>query len=172
MYRYFGAVAGLGGCVAGALIVCGWAGGDFSLAAVGAGLVCAAVLAAATALLAAPPRLSRPRDLLPSFSLKGLTIAAVFNLDREVLVYLRGIPATTACAALLPAGCDGDAIYLTWRCGAWPSLAKLVRQLKAWQGESAALRLVACRGRATVLMKDEQHCLRLPELAGSAQFPA
>ena len=171
MYHYSVAGAVVTASAAVATVVWGCLSGNFALATSGAGLMCAAIFLAALAFFEAPLPPSRPEDSQLRLLLRGLKVAAVFRYNKEVLVHLMAGFSSCPANELLAPGCrEAEGIYLTWRCAGTPSSARLMTQLSTWQEKETLLRLVACRGRAAVLMEDEQHWLRLPELAARAQF--
>jgi len=122
-------------------------------------LVCAAIKA--------PPPPARLDDPQLHVCLRGLKVVAVFTLHNEVLACL-GEARLSGALAGYP---DQECLSLTWRCTEGRSATPLVGQLNIWEAAHTPLQLLASAGRSAVLMEDEHHWLRLPELSGSVSGP-
>ena len=100
---------------------------------------------------------------------KGLRVAAVFYLKRDVLVLLRG--GTGTCS--LPGASeksqwpDGAELFLTWQCPGKTAAVRAGARLLSWEASCASLTLVGASCSSTVLEQDRAHRVLLPPLSSA-----
>jgi hypothetical protein len=170
-------------CGAVAALAYGWATHSFIAFALGAALSCIALASGTLAGLAAAPQQSsclkiltgatdraHPGDPDLLFDEQYIEVAGAYRLGRDLLAYLsRGSRRSPECEADCHGPDEVDSFFLSWRCASPCVAAKLSRQLAAWQAARTPLRLLAAKGRCSVLMEDEHRWLTLPELSATSR---